>query len=395
MRKKAGFLIVFLLATLTIITTSSGDETDSSHQAHLTAAYGPLVASCDVCHVESYAGMFVDGQDFATTTVCDPCHSPGGAYNGVNDPNIGAKSNWVSGVYNSSALQAGKEKWCVGCHDDDPSVVNDVSAPNIAGDDMDYGYYKTGHGKHGYEQAITCLACHDPALMHVDGEARTYTAAANNYQAGYRLKSVDGEAPLDVPKSVSHPPKAEDFRLCFSCHDSTPFLNFENTNTNFRSDVNDSCETLDPLVKPSSATKNFVNNHYFHLSYQVPTYDSDWDGVSPDSGPSCPACHNVHGPRLRDGASHAPAMIRTGELIGRESSLNLEYFINSCPDTTTSPTNELFDTTGDSTGGSMIYDPLQWENPYTRGGVCRMCHSTVEPYWREAKDILSCGNCHS
>ena len=119
---------------------------------------------------------------------------------------MGAKDNWVSGVYDtvSGGLLQGKEKWCVGCHDDVPSVINGVSAPNMAGDDIDYGYYKTGHGKHNNEQAITCLACHDPAFMHVDGVARTYTAAADNYQAGYRLKSVDGEAPLDVPRSGSN-----------------------------------------------------------------------------------------------------------------------------------------------------------------------------------------------
>ena len=89
------------------------------------------------------------------------------------------------------------------------------------------------------------------------------------------------------------------------------------------------------------------------------------------------------------------AMIRTGELIGRESegALNLEYFINPWPDTTTSPTNEL---TG-STGGAMMNDPQQYVNTSTKGGVCRMCHTTVEPYWRDAKDLTSCasGNCHT
>jgi len=193
MRKAAGLLFVFLLTTLAVITSSFGDQTDSSHQAHLTAGNGPHIASCDVCHVESYAGVFIDGQDFANTTVCDTCHSPGGVYDGVDDSNIGAKGNWASGIYDeeSGELLQGKEKWCIGCHDDNPSVVNGVSAPNIAGDDIDYGYYKTGHGKHGNEQAITCLACHDSTLMHVDGDARTYSAAADNYQAGYRLKLVD------------------------------------------------------------------------------------------------------------------------------------------------------------------------------------------------------------
>ena len=74
MKRAAGFLLILLLATLVVITTSSGDETNSSHQVHLTAAYGPLIASCDVCHPASYAGLFTDSQDFAFTNVCDTCH---------------------------------------------------------------------------------------------------------------------------------------------------------------------------------------------------------------------------------------------------------------------------------------------------------------------------------
>ncbi|MFC1844374.1 cytochrome c3 family protein [Thermodesulfobacteriota bacterium] len=413
MRKTAGFLLVFLFATLLIVTSSNMSvsapggngkgkdtsesvsasgvvamgDTSNSHPAHLTAAYGPLIASCDVCHVESYAGVFTDSQDLANTTVCNPCHSPGGAYDGVNDPNIGAKTNWVYGVYNGSALQAGKEKWCVGCHDDDPSVVNGVSAPNIAGDDVDYGYYMTGHGKHGYEKAIGCLDCHDPAFTHVDGAARTYAAVYDNYQAGYRLKSVGGLAPLDVPRS-GRAFTADQFRLCFSCHESTPFLNSNNTDTNFRSDVNDSCGAPDPLL---------VNKHWYHL-LGTPAFrnkwDSDFDRVAADSMLSCPACHNVHGPRLKDGATHAPAMIRTGELIDRETSLDLDYFTSECNTKTLSPTNELFDATnGDSTGGSMKSYGVG-QGTFQRNGVCTMCHMEAEPYWREAKDILSCVNCH-
>jgi len=220
MRKVAGFLLILLLATLVVITTSSGDQSDSSHQVHLTDASGPQIVSCDVCHVESYAGLFTDGLDLANTTVCDTCHSPLGAYDGVDDPNIGAKPNWATGVFSGGELTTGKEKWCVGCHDDVPSVINGVSAPNIAGEFnsdctgagvpyscctdvdtgtcVDYGYYKTGHGKH-VSESITCLACHDPDSEHVvDGVARTYSAAADNYQAGYRLKSVGGQVPLEM-----------------------------------------------------------------------------------------------------------------------------------------------------------------------------------------------------
>jgi len=87
-------------------------------------------------------------------------------------------------------------------------------------------------------------------------------------------------------------------------------------------------------------------------------------------------------------------MIRTGELIGRESegALNLSYFINPWPDTTTSPTNEL----AGSTGGRMIAGPLRTDL-YTRDGVCGMCHLEDNPYWRTKTDVLSCasGNCHT
>jgi hypothetical protein len=239
--------------------------------------------------------------------------------------------------------------------------------------------------------------------MHVDGDARTYAAVDDNYQAGYRLKSVAGEAPLEIPRPQAA--TADQFRLCFTCHDSDPILTWNNVNTNFRADVNDSCESLDQylVVYPpggSDQKEKYVNKHYFHLPRTPgPKYDSDFDGVSPDSAISCPACHNVHGPRLKAGAgiTHAPGMIRTGELIGRESegSHNLEYFIGQCPDTTTSPTNEL----AGSTGGSMIRTPRPLKSDGTvdywrKNGVCGMCHHENEPYWRDASDVLSCESCH-
>ena len=236
-----------------------------------------------------------------------------------------------SPIYSGSDFQPGKEKWCVGCHDDVPRLQqgcryaaacvadpNCVFAPNIAGDDIDYGYYKTGHGKY-VSESITCLACHDPDSEHVvDGVARTYSAAADNYQAGYRLKSVGGGAPLEIPRQATV--TADQFRQCFSCHDSAPFMNSLNLDTNFRADVDDLCVALVPPV----------NRHVTHLSITSSEYDSDFDGGSADSPPSCPACHNVHGPRLRVGTTNAPAMIRTGELIGLEGALDLDYFINPC-----------------------------------------------------------------
>jgi len=370
-------------------------ENWGSHPTHIEEDYGPRLACYDCHDADNYpyfkSGTGGDGApwDLSETDVCDPCHSPGGAFNGVDTTgdSVGAKDNWVAGVYEVSSsslvLQSGKEKWCVGCHDDDPAVIAGVSAPNVAGDDIDYGYYKTGHGKHGNEQAIGCLRCHDAAMRHTDGEARTYTAAADNYQIGYRLKSVDGQKPMEVPRNGTT--GESNFRLCFSCHDSAPFLTQLSTDTNFRKDFNDDCATPpDDLL---------VNKHWYHLQgfgALNNQWDSDWDGSVGDSHPSCPACHNVHGPKLKTGTTNAPAMVRTGELIGRSSALNLSYFTNACPDQTFSTTNE----TAGSTGGSLkLYGGGGGTIP--RNGVCVMCHTEYAPYWREAKAVVTdCETCH-
>jgi hypothetical protein len=144
MKRAAGFLLVLLLATLVVISTSSGDETDSSHLVHTDATYGPQITCNTFCHVDpgmTTGGNFLDGNDLATTNECDICHSPDGAYDGVDDTDTGAKNNWdyalppSSLVFNGSGgFQTGKEKWCVGCHDGVPSLINSISAPNIAGE---------------------------------------------------------------------------------------------------------------------------------------------------------------------------------------------------------------------------------------------------------------------
>jgi len=82
MRKTAGFLLVLLLATLAIITTSSGDETDSSHVAHLTADYGPQLELCIDCHDTAdpptpayFKNLDSSGNHTLTDTdICDTCN---------------------------------------------------------------------------------------------------------------------------------------------------------------------------------------------------------------------------------------------------------------------------------------------------------------------------------
>jgi len=354
-----------------------------AHPIHVQEQYG-LKLACFECHDTNNYFYFISGvgsapYDFTETDVCDSCHSPEGSYNGVISvgDSVGAKDNWNSGVYDAGFnLQTGKEKWCVGCHDDVPAVIRGVSAPNVAGDDVDYGFYLTGHGSSD-NGAVACLECHDATATHIDGTARTYTAAADNYQIGYRLKSVDGQEPLMIPRTGGT--TANQFRLCFSCHDSAPFLAVDNAETNFRKDVNDDCSPADP---------NNVNKHWYHLQSAgvfKNSWDSDWDGSQGDSWPSCPACHNVHGAKTRPGVVKAPAMIRTGELIGRTSALNLNYFINPCNGQTLSTTNELAGSTGGvfSGGGGRTIE----EN-----GVCTMCHNVYSPYWRTAQGVAVQGD---
>ncbi len=313
------------------ITASLGTGTSKSHSTHTEAdsddLRGPGIY-CDSCHDINNFPNFNSGTDgngdgkynLAETDVCDTCHSPGGSYDGIDDALVGAKNNWDNGVYIGDNLMGGKEKWCVGCHDDDPSVIQSVSSPNIAGDEgattnygLGYGFYKTGHGLPADETypasggtvsgaGISCGYCHDLSMKHIDSVTRTYSYAAatgdaDDYQNGYRLKYS-----MDIPRTDSGMP-ASDFELCFRCHASEPYLVETNYTTSFRDD---------PGVR---------NDHWYHLSTGGPyvdSWDSDWAGTG-DSQISCPACHNVHG-------SSWLAMARDGKLINKEPGLRVVYY---------------------------------------------------------------------
>ncbi len=317
----------------------------NSHPTHVGGTGSRLSLDCATCHDPNSFPRFNDGKDLPTTTACDPCHSPGGSYDGVNDPVIGAKTNWPAGVYDGSSLTAGKEKWCATCHDEAPSVIQGVTAPNVVGDEdaatpygTGYGFYKTGHGLPSTQvypwtaktgsplqqlgAGLACDACHDFSAKHIDGLARTYRTPGNSakYQAGYRLKSVDGNYPLTVPRNYSfgdgvdvHP---EDFRLCLSCHDSQAFANVNPNGrfTNFRDDVD----------------IPWHNDHYYHLLQRDtygfgPMWQSDWkqppDGRG-DSRAQCVQCHNVHG-------STRLAMVNDGKLVNREPGIRVLYSTTS------------------------------------------------------------------
>jgi len=321
-----------------------------SHEAHLNAKKGPKIADCTDCHDAVDFGLFADGKSLSLTDVCDGCHSPGGAYNGVSDVIVGAKSNWSVGVYEagSNTLKEDKEDWCKTCHDAGVSVVKGVAAPNVVGDNATYGFNVSGHGKLGIDS--TCVDCHDASYKHADHKSRTYQADLDNYLNGYRLLTG-----MHVPRFQSYGP--EDFQLCMSCHNYDKVFG---ELSNFRNET-----TLKLL-------------HDYHLGdlFQVIyAWDSDWDDEI-DSAMSCPACHNVHG-------SPSPAMARHGELIStpgttdKVPALDLRWYLeDNVTETSVFPESRY--------GGLLcgIIGDLSYNH------VCYGCHETGRlKYYREPTGV--------
>jgi hypothetical protein len=311
----------------TALSHSTHTENDSDDQR------GPHL-SCDACHATGNFPNFKSGTDsnyngkieLAETDVCDACHSPDGTYNGVDDASLGAKPNWNAGIYDGLVLRAGKEKWCATCHDEAPSVISGISAPNVVGDEdgsyiygTGWGYYKTGHGLAAGEtfpskgdietlsgRPVECDSCHDYATAHIDGTARTFDDGdvfgldPAIYRQGYRLKMIDGQEPFRMPRPSNIGNTSDQFRVCFQigCHDSGPFTDSANMNTNLVTDG--------------------INRHAYHLnSNNQEMAAADWSGAN-NSRMTCVVCHNVHG-------STRLAMVRDGKLINREPGLQIWY----------------------------------------------------------------------
>lgn len=380
-----------------------------SHFTHIYADKGPNMI-CTNCHsTDPGTSKFKDNKQFSDTTVCDICHSPGGTFNGISDSTIGAKPNWIGNVYDGSGnLRTGKEKWCVGCHDNEPSVIKGVKAPNVTGDGTTYGYYVTGHGNHS---GFACTYCHNLSMTHIDGIERTYVPDgdfdldSNSYQKGYRLKDVstghDGKYPLHIPRIGQSPPWSRadwEFALCFECHDSTKLFNGGNSDTglgaetNFRKNISgDGGGSSVPVAGKWYSLHDvhtWGQNGPFGANVQ---YDSDFDGTV-DSRMSCPSCHNVHG-------SKSPAMVRSGELEGKVPMLNLKY-VNNAPGS--SLTFISLDDLMGSTGAG--FDISYGRGTITTTKVCEMCHAGQQggpgpkrAYYRspvDPKSGIKCAVCH-
>ena len=269
----------------------------------------------------------------------------------MNDATVGAKNNWsisassASKIYNGAALQSGKEKWCVTCHDESAtaSVISGVTAPNIAGDEDDtsytygntsgtgWGFYKTGHGlpaSSTYPESggvvagagKECLNCHLSTVDHIDGLARTFdddnstSDQSSEYRLGYRLQQVGGQEPMQMPMTIDTINNTY-YRLCMQtgCHpdDGTgPFLDGSNLNTNMRN--------------------GSTNLHNYHLDFNNQLYGPDWDFGGNVSQPTCVTCHNVHG-------SKRLVMLRDGTLTGVDKGFEIWYYNSSIVDSGNPP----------------------------------------------------------
>ena len=346
------------LGFLTSCTTCHGEPPDGvespnragAHAAHLTAAHGPKIVDCYLCHASEDEDTHDNGQpsfasgldtnldgniDLSEADVCDACHGLGGPFDGVDDPIIGAKANWYDSVYEGTVLKTEKANWCAGCHDVAEAVVNGVEAPEIMGDDQTWGYNISGHG----ENEVLCTDCHDPTLVHTDGIAKSFTEQfpllpANDpqyaaereldkvaYNVAYRLRPIDGGRALEIPRdSVGY--TADDFRLCFSCHDEVKLLG-----------VPADYGTLDSTAPPQHlqlpegvAQTNYrneyemarfwtwnggkpANAHWDHIGVSNFVWDIDHDDVTTDSRRSCVTCHNPHGDRDASGVPTAARMV--------------------------------------------------------------------------------------
>ena len=289
--------------------TAAHGGTTASHPIHTNPddPRGPGGLECSECHDTSAYPSFASGTDADTsgrielneTDVCDGCHSPGGAYDGMDSTggSVGARTNWATGVYETTAtLQAGKERWCAGCHDDSPAAMRGASAPNKLGDDSTYGFFVTGHGRETTYTAMSwqgaaaignpaasreCVDCHAADVSHIDtatadprlllgmendqadsncGTCHDPGASANNGPTFYGTHSAyDSSAHAD--------------RLCTDCHDPHGMAG------------------SDPAMLTATREALCANCHGAHDGHAVGV---EFGAAGDTYTLQCVSCHNVH-----------------------------------------------------------------------------------------------------
>ncbi len=184
--------------------TAGGDPADPPHETHLTHVRGPAIGSdCAQCHTGTPDQNNVDDNS------CDLCHSSGGPFDGVNDPNFGAISNWEnmesslpatkSLIYENGGLKPGKEKWCATCHDT-PDVGEVVYAiddfEGYASDSALSSVWIKRQDANSVKLATTSVPdVQGSESMEVDvwweKSTNTYGSSSRDYNPGLNLEAAD------------------------------------------------------------------------------------------------------------------------------------------------------------------------------------------------------------
>ena len=329
---------------------------------------------CSVCHDIDNMPRFRSGEDLdgdglinlAETDVCNDCHSPNGTYNGVNTTNgsVGAKDNWNSGgVYDgNNKLKPGKEKWCAGCHDEDPSIIDyshyavDPAVVTISGDRASsrtvesatsnwfYGAPRVIGNETGRYTDVAVSPESQPGVTYPEFEPGNYTEGWGFYVTGHGApadKELPGSGGLKKGPGQNCPdchmteaPHIDGLHRTFVCPPGSSGGSCdENYKAGYRlifpialprsaQDVDTqfdlcfSCHTnTGPWDDPGNTQTNFRSGSYQLHNYHLEVAGGgrywwpDWQNAPSGTNMmfSCIQCHNPHGSRQL-------SMTRTGEL---------------------------------------------------------------------------------
>ncbi|MEW6217978.1 MAG: hypothetical protein AB1634_00405 [Thermodesulfobacteriota bacterium] len=356
---------------------STHTETDADD---LKGAGGLL---CNACHDTTDYPFFKSGTDIsgdgrlslAETDVCDTCHSPGGAYDGVNAPASGAKANWKNGIYAGLGLRPGKETWCLGCHDDLPANSRQdgsgIVAPNKAGDGLTYGYFLTGHGRttpfnatlHGQNgPGYACAVCHETTASHL------------NHTAGdRRLMAVPGDGLASTSAATE---------VCQDCHQvgqsANGALGFD--------------ASAEATIHSGAITGKYNTN----AAAAFPAYGNSADyATSP--GYQCEDCHDVHG----TGKLAMLLPVIDGRLAGASNPVAITGLGSADSDLldldpAAGPDNGVCDACHQA-GNDPHPDTSHAGNHYQgeTGNACMACHTHTRSFAHGGGAGMSCGTANS
>jgi len=212
----------------------------------------------------------------------------------------------------------------------------DFTGPNVIGDNVNWGYYITGHGTQ-----VDCISCHNPTSQHIDGHRWPVLDHIKTTSNPTNFRFYDDPTKgMQLPYNTYDPGPEGAFALCYSCHDEsviTEDLPANQLRTNFKDEA---CSTIGM----------YDNLHLIHVGAVWSITPSVYHGT-------CVLCHDPHG-------QSSPAMTRKemGDFI---------YF---------------------DTDGCEITNRADWHNPaVNRGGaqkdhtlyasLCVVCHNAdVPPY---------------